>query len=172
MDSPLAGSWISRALVGAVRIGTAVLWINNVSWKTPPRFGEGNPPTGLYFYTRWAFEHPVFPPYAWLVRHVVLPNFTFFGWLTLTVEGCLGAFLLIGLATRFWALVGMGQTLAIGLSVANGPGEWVWSYLLMLFVHALLFATAAGRSAGLDGLLRDGWQHRGGRLSRLLVMAS
>lgn len=169
---PVASSGLSRALIAAVRIGTALLWIQNASWKTPPRFGEGSPPQGLYMFTRWAFEHPVFPPYAWLVKHVVLPNFTFFGWMTLIVEASLGAFLLIGLATRFWALVGVAQTMAILLSTANGPGEWIWSYLLMLLVHLMLFATAAGRSFGLDGVLREGWQRRGGRLWRLLVAAS
>ena len=79
----------------------------------------------------------------------------------------LGAFLLIGLATRFWALVGVAQTVAILLSVLNAPHEWYWSYLLMLLVHCPL-RTVAGRYAGLDGVLdqagrvrrpggRDGW---------------
>jgi len=169
---PVARSRTSHAIVAAVRIGTALLWIQAASWKTPPRFGEGSPPQGLYKYTRWAFEHPVLPPYGWLVKHLVIPNFTFFGWMTLLVEASLGAFLLIGLGTRFWALVGVAQTLAITLSAANGPGEWIWSYLLMLLVHLMLFATAAGRTFGLDGLLRDGWRQRRGRGYRLLVAAS
>jgi thiosulfate dehydrogenase [quinone] large subunit len=133
-----------------------LLWLQNVGWKTPPDFGRGDPPAGLYRFTGYAVSHEVFPPYAWLVDRVVLPNFTVFGWLVLLVEASLGAFLLIGLATRFWALVGIAQTVAITLSVLNAPNEWAWSYLLMLLAHAAVFATAAGRYFGLDGLLRPG----------------
>ena len=169
---PWADSRSSRALVAAARVGLALLWIGGASWKTPPRFGQGAEPSGLYRFTSYAVEHPVFPPWSWLVEHVVLPNFTFFGWVTLVVEASLGAFLLIGLATRLWALVGVGQTVAITLSVANAPNEWLWSYLLMLLLHLMVFATAAGRFAGLDGILRPRWHRAGGRLARLLVRAS
>lgn len=169
---PLASSRLSRALVTVVRVGLALLWIQNSNWKTPPDFGRGPKPSGLYTFTSYAVEHPVFPPWAWLVKHVVLPNFTFFGWMTLIVEASLGAFLLIGLATRLWALIGIAQTLAITLSVLNAPNEWAWSYLLMLLMHIALFATAAGRFGGLDGVLRPRWQRSSGRLARLLVRAS
>jgi hypothetical protein len=37
-------------------------------------------------------------------------------------------------------------------------------------VHMALFATAAGRYAGLDGLLRPSWEHS--RSGRLLARAS
>jgi thiosulfate dehydrogenase [quinone] large subunit len=79
---------------------------------------------------------------------------------------------LIGLATRFWALIGVAQTVVIMLSVLNAPHEWYWSYLLMLLVHLALFATAAGRYAGLDRLLRTDWQYSGSFWARLLVRAS
>jgi len=168
----LASSRLNRALIAVLRIGVALLWIQNVSWKDPPAFGEGPSPSGLYQFTRYAVEYPVLPPYSWLVEHLVLPNFAFFGWTVLLVESALGAFLLIGLATRFWALVGIAQTVAIALSVLNAPNEWVWSYLLMLLAHVALFATAAGRYAGLDGLLRPGWQASQSTVTRLLVKAS
>lgn len=163
---PLASSRLSRALVAVLRIGVGLLWMQNAGWKDPPGFGA------LRHFTGFAVEFPVFGPYAWLVEHLVLPNFGFFGWIVLSVESALGGFLLVGLATRFWALVGTAQTLAITLSVFNAPDEWHWSYLLMLLAHAVLFATAAGRYAGVDGVLRPGWQRSGSRLSRLLVRAS
>lgn len=172
MDDALASSRLDRALIAALRIGVALLWIQNVSWKSPPTFGEGPSPSGLYQFTFYAVEHPVFPPYSWLVEHLVLPNFAFFGWSVLLVESALGAFLLIGLATRFWALVGIAQTVAIALSVINAPNEWVWSYLLMLLAHVAIFATAAGRYAGIDGLLRPQWTASRSRLAGLLVRAS
>jgi thiosulfate dehydrogenase [quinone] large subunit len=170
--SPLGSSRLSRALIVVVRVAVAVLWIQNVGWKGPPTFGHDANPSGLYAFTSYAVEYPVFPPYSWLVEHLVLPNFTLFGWGVLLVESALGAFLLIGLATRFWALVGIAQTLAITLSVLNAPGEWPWSYFLMLMVHMVLFAVAAGRYGGLDGLLRPRWQTSQTRLARALVRAS
>ncbi|HEU4421931.1 MAG TPA: TQO small subunit DoxD [Pilimelia sp.] len=163
---PLASSRLSRALVAVLRVGLAVLWVGGASWKDPPEFGA------LRHFTSFAVSDPVFGPWAWFVEHVVLPNFTLFGWLTLLVEASLGAFLLIGLATRLWALVGIGQTVAIMLSTLNAPNEWVWSYLLMLLTHVAVFATAAGRFAGLDGVLRPRWQRSTGRLARLLVRVS
>jgi thiosulfate dehydrogenase [quinone] large subunit len=168
---PLA-SRPSRVLVTVLRIGVALLWVQNASWKIPPRFGEGPEPSGLYRFTLEAVEHPVFPPYSWLVEHLVLPNFVVFGWAVLATEAALGAFLLIGLATRLWALIGVGQTVAITLSVLNAPNEWHWSYLLMLLAHLALVATAAGRYAGLDAALRPRWLAAPGRLARLLVRAS
>jgi len=168
----LPPSRLNRALLAIVRIGVGLLWLQNVGWKTPPNFGRGDPPGGLYLSASYAVSHEVLRPYAWLMERFVLPNFTFFGWMVLLVEAALGAFLLIGLATRFWALIGIAQTVVIALSVLNAPHEWYWSYSLMLLVHVALFATAAGRYAGLDGVLRPGWQLSRSWAARLLVRVS
>jgi thiosulfate dehydrogenase (quinone) large subunit len=169
---PLLPSRLNRAVIAIVRVGVGLLWLQNAGWKTPPDFGRGDPPDGLYLSTSYAVSHQVFGPYAWLVDRLVLPNFTFFGWMVLLVEASLGAFLLIGLATRFWAVVGMAQTVVIMLSILNAPHEWYWSYLLMLLAHMALFATAAGRYGGLDGLLRPSWHRSRSRFARLLVRVS
>jgi len=169
----LDGSRASRLLVAVARVWVAFLWIQNAYWKVPPHFGQDrDPPEGLYQFTRDAVDHPVFPPYAYLVQHVVLPNFALFGWMVLLVEASLGAFLLIGLATRLWAVVGLGQSLVITLSVLNTPGEWPWSYYLMIIAHLVLLAVAAGRAGGLDGVLRPIWARSEGRLARLLLRVS
>ena len=160
-----------RGGIAVVRVGVALLWIQNVAWKVPPDFGE-NSKGGLYNWTRWAVEREVFAPWAWFVEHVVLSNFVFFGWLTLLVEASLGAFLLIGLATRFWALAGVAQTIVITLSVLHAPNEWHWSYFLMLLTHIGLFAAAAGRYYGIDGLLRPAWLRSANPAARLLVRVS
>jgi thiosulfate dehydrogenase (quinone) large subunit len=169
---PVLPSRMGRTAIAIVRVGAGLLWLQNVGWKIPPDFGRGDPPSGLYLSASYAVSHEVFHPYAWLVERVVMPNFTIFGWLVLLVEASLGAFLLIGLATRFWAVMGMAQTIVIMLSVLNAPHEWYWSYVLMLLVNLALFATAAGRYAGLDGLLRPEWQHSGSWWARCLVRAS
>jgi uncharacterized membrane protein YphA (DoxX/SURF4 family) len=122
-----------------------------VIWKLPPDFGE-NGRTGLYFWTRQAVDHPVFPPYSWMVEHLVLPNFTAFGWLTFVVETMLAVLLLTGTAVRLAALVGIGQSLAIGLSVAEAPNEWPWAYAMMIGIHLVLLLTPSARYAALDAV--------------------
>jgi thiosulfate dehydrogenase [quinone] large subunit len=159
---------LSRVIVTIVRVATAMIWIQNVSWKIPPDFGRATN-SGLYYWTRFAVDNPVFPPYAAFVRSVVLPNLTVFGWITVLIEAGLGAFLLIGLATRLWAVIGLAQTVAIMLSVLNAPHEWHWSYYLMLLAHLALFATAAGRSFGVDAVLRPRWRKNPTQLNRLLT---
>ena len=167
-DAPVVGddSRTTRALVGILRVGVALLWIENAGWKKPPDF------TSLHKYATYAVDYPVFSPFTWVIEHVVLPHFTIFGWMTLLLEASLGAFLLVGLATRLWALLGVGQSLAIALSVLNAPNEWEWSYYLMILAHVALFASAAGRSFGLDDLLRPVWRASSGRVPQLLLRLS
>ncbi|MEO5843048.1 MAG: TQO small subunit DoxD [Acidimicrobiales bacterium] len=162
---------LSRAVMAGLRIAIGIMWLTNTRWKTPTDFGRSGG-GGLYGFTKDAVDHPVFPPYSWFVEHVVLPNFTAFAWGVFLLEVSLGAFLILGLATRLWGVVGGVQSLAIGLSVARTPNEWAWSYILMIAANLALAATAAGRYGGLDGVLRPTWMTRGDKLSRLLVKTS
>ena len=161
----------SRAVIAGIRIAIGVMWLTNTRWKTPTDFGRSGG-GGLYGYTKDAVDHPVFAPYSWVVEHVVLPNFTVFAWGVFLLEVSLGAFLLLGLASRFWGLVGAAQSLAIGLSVARTPNEWAWAYLLMIAANLAIAATAAGRYAGLDGVLRPTWCAGNDRVSRILARVS
>jgi thiosulfate dehydrogenase (quinone) large subunit len=149
-----------------LRIAIGFLWIQNADWKIPPSFDA------LLHFTKFAVDYPVFPPYAWLVQHLVLPNFVFFGWGVLLLESALGGFLLVGLATRFWAVLGIAQTVAISLSVLYAPNEWHWSYFLMLLAHIVILGTAAGRYAGIDGVLRPSWQASSSWVPKVLARAS
>ena len=157
---------INPWLLGLFRAGIALLWIENVQWKRPPDFSS------LEKFTTYAVDYPVLAPWSWIVEQLVLPNMAIFGWITILTEASLGAFLLVGLCTRFFALVGMAQTVAITLSVLNAPHEWEWAYYLMFLAHLALFATAAGRSVGLDGLLRPTWRASTNRLAPILMRLS
>lgn len=161
----------TRVVLAAVRIAVGLMWLQNVNWKRPPDFGlaAGN---GLYQYTNDAVKHPVFEPFTWLVQNVIFPNFQFFGWGVLIAEFCLGAFLLVGFLTRFWAVIGILQTVAITLSVLNTPNEWQWSYYLMFAAQFVILATAAGRVAGVDGILRPRWSVQRGRFARSAMVLS
>ncbi len=97
----------------------------------------------------------VIPPWGWVLENIVSPNLAVFGYVTLVTEFLLAVLLLSGTLTRLAALVGIAQSVAIGLSVANAEGEWYWSYLLMAALHLAVLALAAGRYYGVDVLLRQ-----------------
>lgn len=162
---------LTRAVLAAVRIAVGLMWLQNVNWKRPPDFGQAAQ-NGLYQYTADAVQHPVLGAFSWLVQNVIFPNFALFGWGVLIAEFCLGAFLLVGFLTRFWAAIGILQTIAITLSVLNTPGEWQWSYYLMFAAQFVILATAAGRIAGVDGLLRPRWSLASGRPGRIAMALS
>ena len=127
------------------------MWLCDVSCKRAPGSGlvGGN---GLYQFTRSAVDYPAFPPYSWSVEDVILPFFMPFGWVVLLAEPILAVLLLTGTWLRFAALLGLTQSLAIGLSVAFAPNEWPWSYWLMIGAHALLLVSPAGRALAVDGM--------------------
>lgn len=145
---PARAGGISLAVL---RIVAGLLWLAHVWWKVPPDFGEDRR-TGLWFWTHLAVDHPVFPPYSWLVEHLVLPNFTPFGWLVLVVETLLPVLLLTGTAVRLAALIGIGQSLAIGMSVAQAPNEWPWAYAMMIGIHLVLLLGPSAQYAAVDAV--------------------
>ena len=147
-DEPLILGPIARRTFAVLRIAVGVMWLSNIGWKTPTAFSS------LRGFTEAGVKYPVLAPYAWVLKHAVLPNFTFFAWGVLAIESLLAAFLLIGLFTRLFGMIGAAQAAAIGLSVALSPGEWPWSYYLMIMANVALVASAAGRVWGLDALVR------------------
>ena len=96
------------------------------------------------------------PGVAGLVNDVLLPNYGWLQWVVTFVELGVGALLILGLASRGAALVGLGQQLWLQvLYLSSGrwmfeqPHEWVPLVILML--------VPAGRVWGLDRRL----VHRG-----------
>ncbi|HXH79279.1 Rv1678 family membrane protein [Nocardioides sp.] len=142
----------AQAVAFAVlRILLGLMWLYNVAWKRAPNFGQdaGN---GLFKFTSYAVEYPVLAPYAWITDHLILPVFPVFGWVVLIAETALAVLLLTGTYVRLAALIGLAQSVAIGLSVAYAPEEWPWAYFLMAGAHMVLIFAAAGRILGTDGV--------------------
>ena len=148
-----ASGWV----IGGARILAGLLWLANLHWKVPPAFGEDSG-GGLFKYSESVTRNSPLAPFTWVTEELILPNFRFFGWVTLVVELLLAMLLLIGYRTRVVALVGAAWSVPILLSVIyyDRADEWSWSYLMMIGLHLVLFATAAGRHLGLDGVLERG----------------
>lgn len=137
--------------LAVLRIVVGITWLHEAAWKTPPEFA------GLRDWVTRPLDNPTSQTWNALIESVILPNLTVFGWLTLLVEAGLGAFLIIGLTTRLWAVVGIVQSIAITLSVVSVPGEWSYAYYLFIAAHVALLGGAAGRNLGIDGVLRGRW---------------
>lgn len=120
-----------------------LLWLSNAGWKVPPDFGDtAGGCSGLCGFVQDGIDHPVVAPSGWVLDHVVQPNLALFGWVTLLTEAALAALLLSGRHLRVAAVLGVAQSLAIGLTVANAPDEWYWAYLLMIGLHLAVLAFA------------------------------
>lgn len=134
---------VARWAPTLLRVIAGLLWLSNVSWKIPPDFGDtAGGCRGLCGYVAAGADNPVLPGSSWLFDSVVGPNLVLFGWLTLFVEAGLAACLLSGCFIRVAAVVGILQSFAIGLAVANAEGEWYWSYGLMVALHLAILALA------------------------------
>ena len=84
-----------------------------------------------------------------LVNDFLLPNFGFFGWLVTAVELGVGALLLVGLASRAAALVGLGQQLFLAL-VYFSSDRWLFEQPHEYVPLLILALVPAGRTWGLD----------------------
>lgn len=151
----------TRFVPTVLRWTAALLWLANVNWKVPPDFGRSTASCGaLCRYVQLGVDHPVAPGSAWFFDTIVSPNLTAFGWITLIMESVLVVLLVSGRYIRVAAVLGIAQSVAIGLSVANAPGEWYWSYVLMVVLHLGILATASSarpQTARTMGLVTVGY---------------
>jgi uncharacterized membrane protein YphA (DoxX/SURF4 family) len=146
---------LEGAATSAVRFLVGLMWLANVHWKVPPDFGQESG-SGLYKYSASVTRHSPFPPFTWVTREIILPNFRAFGWFTLLIEVAIAALLLIGYRIRIAALLGAGMAVPIMLSVLyyDRADEWSWAYLLMIGVHLMIWAHAADDRYSVDAALR------------------
>jgi uncharacterized membrane protein YphA (DoxX/SURF4 family) len=102
---------------------------------------------------RLAEQHAAIGPLRDLVRRLVIPHFTFFGWVVFLVELTAGVLLLTGYHTRIGAWIGLGASLV--MVVFLGPAPHTWRFALVLFVawHVVLLATPSARRLSLDDRL-------------------
>jgi uncharacterized membrane protein YphA (DoxX/SURF4 family) len=84
-----------------------------------------------------------------LVNDVVLANWGFFQWVVTVVELGVGGLLILGLATRGAAVVGLGQQLFLQL-VYLSSGRWMWEQPHEWVPLLILALVPAGRMWGLD----------------------
>ena len=162
--------------VGLFRIMFGILWLQAALQKAPWVINAQGQRFGWLSNWLWTeTQHPTFGFYKALLESMVLPHFTFFGYLSFVVELALGISLLLGLLTVLSGIGGALWQFNIALGSYSVPGEWHWLWPLLIVPHLVFAHSHAGRSVGLDFFLQQ-WLARSptsqtglGRLLRCLT---
>lgn len=157
--------------IALARIVYGLLWWQQSKWKVPSddfgRISGG----GLWYWTHEEIRYPTVTLYKEFLENVVVPNWTFFGWMTLVTETFIGVTLMLGLFTRLGAFVAIGMAANVTIGILSVPNEWVWTYTMLIMLPVMFLLTDAGRSFGVDAFLSrplDRAAACGSRLARLV----
>ena len=150
----------SLALMALVRIFFGLLWFQQLAWKMPPTFG------GLRRYVENEAQHTFVPGYSVILTNVFLAHFSLLGTGVWIAELLVAITLLFGIFTRFGALLALLLSVQLYAGLAYAPGEWYWTYGMLVLLALTLVAVPAGRRLGIDQLLLPRMQ-RAAQVSRL-----
>ncbi len=193
--------FIMVAAIAIASIGLGYLFFTQLWWKVPPTFScnEGFETGGLCNWVEREASNAEGPrqlfkanivrtqpgpelsiPAGWatslngaFLENVVQPNIRWFGWVIWGTESFIVLSLVLGFFSRLGALAAVGMATQLTLGLAGTPGEWEWSYQLILLLAIAVFGIAPGRYFGLDRLLRPRLKmlsERGSRAGRLLLL--
>jgi uncharacterized membrane protein YphA (DoxX/SURF4 family) len=135
-----------------VRVFMGVFWLVNLLWRLPTDFGQGNY-WGLPRTFAIAHAHGVTPPVRSLVGDVLVPHTTIAGWLLFALGLLTGLSLVLGFVTRLGAAFGLLQAIVLTLFLGNAPGQWLYGYLMLILLSALLLLLPVSRRLSVDDAL-------------------
>jgi hypothetical protein len=151
MDERSGTGWLRAVAplwpLGLARILYGILWWQQSKWKVPSDDFGRKSGGGLWYWVQQEIQHPTLNAYRDFLVNVLIPNWTFFGWMT---------------------LIGMAANITLG--ILSVPHEWVWTYTMLIMLPVLFLITGAGRSFGLDAFLAPPLERaaaRGNALARL-----
>ena len=142
--APITLSERSLLVLALVRISVGYLWFQQLFWKLPPDFA------GLHRYVVREGLYTFVPGYSWIIQHIFLPNFLILGAGTWVAELLVGISLMLGVFSRFGALLATLLAIQLYVGLAVAPGEWYWTYGMLVLLGVALAAIPAGRRLGID----------------------
>ena len=150
-EDPMQRSGAALA-TGFMRVLIGTMWFEGMLWKLP-LFSKQN---GLHFWMEQMGQRAAFPWHRDLVTDVYLPYFNLLNPLIFLTELTFAIGLILGFGVRVIGVAAVLFSLHLWLGIyrAGNPAEWAWSYIFLAMTHALFAIHAAGRSLGLDALLR------------------
>lgn len=134
----------SLLTLAVVRIFVGYLWFQQLFWKLPPDFA------GLRHYVVQEGKSTFVPGYSFIIQHVFLPNFILLGAGTWTAELLVAISLLFGVFSRLGALLALMLAVQLYVGLAVAPGDWYWTYGMLVLLAVVLVAIPAGRRLGID----------------------
>jgi uncharacterized membrane protein YphA (DoxX/SURF4 family) len=148
--------WIVRLLIGS-------MWWQQSLWKVPPNYA------GLLYWMKQEAAHAAIPLQGQLVDEIVIPHIAIFGPLVYATEVAIGVSLILGLLTRWGALLGVLMGLNLWLGLYSAPGEWPWTYFFLVTIQCLFLIDPPGRSLGVDalGIPAQRWRAKASSLERV-----
>ena len=138
------GTWAVRTLTGC-------MWFEGMLWKLPLPASSG-----LQYWTEQMASRAAFDVHRELVRDVLLPHLSLFGPVVFLAELTFAISMMLGLGVRLVGVLAVlfVTNLWLGIYRPGEPAEWPWSYVFLMMLMFLFVLYAAGRSLGLDALLR------------------
>src|SRR5713101_6574317 len=168
--APRSEGWLHAVTplwpLGLARLLYGYLWWQQSAWKVPADDFGRKSGGGLWYWVQQEIQHPTVTAYRDFLVNVMIPHWTFFGWMTLITETFIGVTLILGLFTRLGALVALGMAVNITLGILSVPHEWGWTYTMLIMLAAIFLLTGAGRSFGVDAFLGPRLDDAGARGSR------
>jgi thiosulfate dehydrogenase [quinone] large subunit len=134
------------------RSAIGLLWLASLRWKLPPTFAAPPGHRSLLDWLHLEVAHPILGLYADFVSTVVIPNYLLFAWLTFIAEAVIGLLLVLGLFSRLGAAMGLLWSLNLAMGLLAVPGEWPWSYLMLVMWHGLFLVSTPWQRWSLDAL--------------------
>ncbi len=159
-----------HVFIWMMRLVVAGMWYQGTIWKLPL------PVSGAFVYWTGALaKYTAFAPHAWLVKTVFLPYIFLLQPVIYATEIFFTITLSWGVLTRFASLLAVLFTAHLWIGLYNDPTEWPWTYIAIMAAHGMFVASEAGRSLGLDNLLRrdpPAFIKRDPRLERFFDLAT
>ncbi len=137
-------------VLSGCRTVIGLIWMLSLRWKLPPTFEAGPGQRSLLEWMQLQVAHPLLTPYADFVANIVIPNFIIFAWLTFLIELAIGLSLTLGLFTRWGAALGVLWSINLAIGLLEVPGEWPWSYIMLIMWSTLFFVSVSQQKWGLD----------------------
>ena len=135
------GTWAARVAIGS-------MWFEGCLWKLPIPSG------GFQYWLGQEGQYAAFDIHRQLVTSVLLPNFTIVNIIAFLSEIGMATSFILGFGVRAFGLLGMVFAAQLYFGLYRHPHEWPWEFIFIVVICWMFYLYAAGRSLGLDALLR------------------
>ncbi len=131
-----------------MRFTIAGMWYLGTLWKLPLPVSEG-----FKFWLGETVKYSSLQAHSDIMQFM-LDHIAVAQPLVYLTEVFLTASLMLGFLVGLSGTVGVLFTLNLMVGLYNNPSEWPWTYVGIICAHGMFAVTGAGRSLGLDNMIR------------------